>query len=96
MAELPLYSLSEYSVNLRTMLLNGISFATDDESALIQDVKDQIRVHCAELFEPATQKVSNVKRVESIELPSLSWTVKSDISHWLRQVVTLRVQTGDP
>jgi hypothetical protein len=78
------------------MLLNGVSFATDDESALVQDVKNQIRIQCAELFEPATQGHTNVKRLESFELPSLSWTVKSDISHWLRQVVALRVQTGDP
>jgi len=96
LAEFPLYSLSEYSVNLRTMLLNGASFSTDDESALIQDVKDQITTQCAGLFEPVTQRDCNAKRAEKVEISSLSWTVKSDISRWLRQVVASRVQTGDP
>lgn len=96
LAELPLYSLSEYSINLRRMLLNGAAFSADDENALIHNAKVEVRAQCPELFEQDTQTDSNVKRSEKIELCSLSWTVKSDISRWLRQIVASRVQTKEP
>lgn len=95
LAELPLYSLPEHSVNLRTMLLSGACFSTDEEKRLIEAVKDKIRDQCADLFEADTQRDSSVKLLERIELSSLSWTVKSDISRWLRQVIASRVQTVD-
>ena len=77
------------------MLLSGASFSTDEERVLIQDVKENIRSQCADLFEADTQRDSSVKRVERIELSSLSWTVKSEISRWIRQAIASLVQTVD-
>ena len=96
LAELPLYSLPEYSVNLRMMLLSGAAFSTDQEQRLIQDVKDQIRIQCTDLFEGDPHPDPPRSGLETIELSGLSWTVKSDISRWLRQVVSSRVRSGKP
>ncbi len=96
LAELPLQGLPHHTANLRSMLLSGASFSIIEESKLIEDVEDMIRSQCADLFDLDIQGDLNSDQAKHIELSSLSWTVKSEISRWLRQVVVSRVQKGDP
>ena len=95
LAELPLYSLPEYSVNLRAMLLSGASFSIDEERHLIEDVEDAIRSQCVDVFDPIIRNDLNRLRLDEIKISDLSWTVKTEISRWLRQVIASSVQTGD-
>ncbi len=78
------------------MLLSRVAFSTEEQSNQIDEVKAIIGSQCEDLFESDNHTSVDETHLADINFPSLSWTVKSEISRWVRQAIASRIQKGVP
>ncbi|KAJ5116402.1 hypothetical protein N7456_000750 [Penicillium angulare] len=82
--QLPLGRLPEHVRNLRNTLLSRTGVSIADEINVISSVKDLITQRLPNIY-----KVDAPPQISLISLPmDLSWTVKAELSQWLRLAIT--------
>ena len=88
--ELPLHGLPQHVLSLRQILLNNVGHPVVEEQETIQAVKMVLAEKLPDLL--AESKSDRMSR-GAVELPrTLRGTVKSEISHWIRQSLVTRLQ----
>lgn len=97
LAELPLLGFGPHTLNVRRMLLARSGFATQDETETLIKAQTAVSELTADIsvtedtHQTGTDKISNLQAW----LSGLSRTVKSDLSQWLCELVSLRVGKDD-
>ncbi|KAF3482318.1 uncharacterized protein GIQ15_05077 [Arthroderma uncinatum] len=90
---IPSNRLPEHIWNLRNMLLARAGVSVEDERRQILQIKAGFQQRYPDIF---TEKAgtSHAEMIDAdADWANLTWTVKSDISHWVREQVAYKIQT---
>jgi mediator of RNA polymerase II transcription subunit 12 len=86
LTEMPLLHLPDHIKNLRSTLLSRLGFDVENESAVLHHFKcsmaEQLQGIC-----PETNDLRGQYEYRTSDLSRLSWTIKSELGHWLRRTV---------
>ncbi|KAK2878232.1 hypothetical protein FQN49_001033, partial [Arthroderma sp. PD_2] len=90
---IPSNRLPEHIWNLRNTLLARAGVSVDDETRQILQIKAKFLQRYPDIF---TEKAgtSHVETMDAdVDWVNLTWTVKSEVSHWVREQVAVKIQT---
>ena len=84
--EVPLYALPAHVQNLRNTILNRVGFSTIAEAQTISRIKSWLQSEAPDVF--GLSEDDQIAYSGSMPgLRNLGWTIKSEVSHWVRRSV---------
>jgi mediator of RNA polymerase II transcription subunit 12, fungi type len=86
LTEIPLLHLPDHVNNLRSALLLRLGFDIDNESAVLHHCKCFIAAQLQGIC-PEADDLRDQADYRAPDLGRLSWTIKSELGHWLRSTV---------
>ncbi|EZF70648.1 hypothetical protein H105_07096 [Trichophyton soudanense CBS 452.61] len=89
---LPSSRLPEHIWNLRNTLLSRAGVSVDAEARQIRQIKTDLLQRHSDIFVGHVGTIDTEMMDGDIDWASLSWTVKSEISHWIREQVALKLR----
>ncbi|KDB21210.1 hypothetical protein H109_06874 [Trichophyton interdigitale MR816] len=89
---LPSGRLPEHIWNLRNTLLSRAGVSVDAEARQIRQIKIDLLQRHSDIFVGHVGTTDTEMMDGDIDWASLSWTVKSEISHWIREQVALKLR----
>lgn len=83
LTQLPTNRLQDHVSNLRNTLFTRLGFSSSEETSAIANVKASISRRLPKIFESQTDDAMIVDSSQ----PNLTWAVKAEVGHWVRNGV---------
>ncbi|EFR02531.1 hypothetical protein MGYG_05527 [Nannizzia gypsea CBS 118893] len=88
---LPPSRLPEHIWNLRNTLLSRAGVSVDDEARQVRHIKTGLLQMHSDIFTGHVDASDTEMADADVDCTCLTWTVKSEVSHWIREQVALKL-----